>query len=87
MSTENIITESSTNIDDSGKLQLKEKVSYGVGDLASNLAWSMTGSFLLYFYTNVALVPVAAIGTILLIARIFDTVNDPFMGLLIDRTK
>lgn len=70
-----------------GKLSLKEKYSYGVGDFASNLIWTVLGSFLLYFYTDVALIPVAATGTIMLVSRILDAFIDPVIGAFIDRTN
>lgn len=68
-------------------LRLKEKISYGFGDLASNLMWGLVGSFLLYFYTDVALVPVAATGTLFLICRVLDAFIDPVIGGFIDRTN
>jgi GPH family glycoside/pentoside/hexuronide:cation symporter len=70
-----------------GKLSLKEKYSYGIGDFASNLMWGVLGSFLLYFYTDVALIPVAATGTIMLVSRILDAFFDPLVGSFIDRTN
>lgn len=69
------------------KLGFKEKISYGLGDLGSNLMWGIVGSFLLYFYTDVALIPVAATGTLILVARILDSIIDPVIGGFIDRTN
>lgn len=69
------------------KLGLKESISYGAGDLASNVMWGLISSFLLFFYTDVALIPVAATGTILLVSRVLDAVIDPVIGGLIDRTN
>lgn len=69
------------------KLAIGEKISYGFGDFASNLMWGLIGSFLLYFYTDVALIPVAATGTILLVSRILDAFIDPVVGGFIDRTN
>ncbi|PWV90591.1 GPH family glycoside/pentoside/hexuronide:cation symporter [Paenibacillus cellulosilyticus] len=70
-----------------GKLKLLEKMSYGFGDMASNLMWGIIGSFLLYFYTDVALIPAVATGTIMLVARILDAVIDPVIGNMVDRTN
>jgi glycoside/pentoside/hexuronide:cation symporter, GPH family len=69
------------------KLSVKEKFSYGFGDFASNLMWGVIGSFLLYFYTDVALIPVAATGTIFLLSRVLDAFIDPVIGGFIDRTN
>jgi GPH family glycoside/pentoside/hexuronide:cation symporter len=68
-------------------LALREKLSYGIGEVANNLAWTMVGGFLLYYYTNVALLPVAALGTLMLVSRGLDAFIDPFVGLMMDRTN
>ena len=62
------------------KLRIKEKISYGAGDFASNLIWGTLSSFLLYFYTDIALLPVVATGSIFLISRMLDAFIDPFVG-------
>lgn len=72
---------------ESPKLSLKEKISYGYGDAASNFVWGMVNSYLLFFYTDVFGITAAAAGTLFLVTRIFDAVNDPLMGIIVDRTK
>jgi len=69
------------------KLTLKEKISYGYGDIASNFVWGMVNSYLLFFYTDVFGITAAAAGTLFLITRIFDAANDPLMGILVDKTN
>ena len=64
-----------------------EKISYGLGDFACGLGWNVVGAFLLYFYTNVALLPAAAVGTLFLLSRLFDAGVDLGVGLLVDRTR
>jgi len=71
----------------SGKLAIKEKIGYGLGDTASNLYWTMFTNFLLFFYTDVFGITAAAAGTMLLISRFWDSINDPMMGIIADRTK
>jgi glycoside/pentoside/hexuronide:cation symporter, GPH family len=68
-------------------LGLGERISYGMGDLASNLPWNMVSGFLMYYYTNVAMLPVAALGTLFLLARGLDAFADPAIGVLVDRTQ
>lgn len=70
-----------------GQLSLKERIGYGAGDFASSMYWVIFAQFLMFFYTDVAGLPVAAVSTMLLATRLWDTVNDPVMGLLADRTK
>ncbi len=69
------------------KLSLREKLSYGFGDLASVLYWQTFMLYFTYFYTDVFIIPAAAAGTMFLVSRIWDGVNDPLMGMLADRTK
>lgn len=69
------------------KISLKEKIGYGLGDTASNLYFQMFVNFLLFFYTDVFGIPAAAAGTMLMVSRFWDAVNDPIMGVIADRTN
>lgn len=70
-----------------GKLSIVEKVGYGLGDTASNFFWKTFEYFLLYFYTDVFGLSAKAAGTMLLVTRIWDAINDPLVGYLADRTR
>lgn len=79
---------SSVNTKEQDKpLSLGVKVSYGAGDLASQFVWSLIGSYLMIFYTDVAMLPAAAISMIFLFARVWDAINDPLMGAIAERTR
>jgi GPH family glycoside/pentoside/hexuronide:cation symporter len=69
------------------RLSVREKIGYSLGDTASNLFFQSFMLFLMYFYTDVAGLPAAAIGTMFLVTRIWDAVNDPLMGMIADRTQ
>ncbi len=69
------------------KLNIKEKIGYGLGDAASSMFWKLFSMYLLFFYTDVFGIPAAAAGTMFLLTRIWDAANDPIMGVLADRTK
>ena len=69
------------------KLSLKEKLGYGLGDTASHFVWDMVGFWILIFYTDTFGISAAAAGTIMLIARVWDMVSDPVMGIIADRTN
>jgi len=69
------------------KLSLKEKIGYSLGDTASNLFFQTFIIFLPIFYTDVFGIPAAAMGTMFLVTRIWDAVNDPMMGMIADRTN
>lgn len=68
------------------RLSTGEKLGYGLGDTASHFVWDMVGFWLLVFYTDVLGITPAAAGTIMLVARIWDMVTDPIMGVIADRT-
>jgi GPH family glycoside/pentoside/hexuronide:cation symporter len=68
------------------KLSTKEKIGYGLGDTASNFFFQTFNIFLLYYYTDVFGLAPAAVGTMFLLARFWDAVNDPMMGVVADRT-
>jgi sugar (glycoside-pentoside-hexuronide) transporter len=69
------------------KLSFARKLGYGLGSSASNFTWQMVSFYLLFFYTDVFGIPAAVAGTILLAARIFDGLNDPVVGYIVDRTR
>ncbi|OUW83778.1 MAG: sugar transporter [Saprospirales bacterium TMED214] len=69
------------------RLSWREKVGYGLGDTASNLYWKTFEFFLMYFYTDVFGIKAGAAGTMLLVTRIWDAINDPLVGYFADRTR
>ena len=69
------------------KLGFKERFCYSLGSLASNLVWTALGAFIVIFYTDIALIPAATVGAILLVSRIFDGFSDIGMGIIVDRGK
>ena len=80
-----IATQQNKNDTDAVRLTWTEKLGYGLGDFGSNIVWGMSITFLLYFYTDVFGISAAAAGTLLLVARIFDAILDPVMGLITER--
>ncbi|CEJ44915.1 MFS transporter [Umezakia ovalisporum] len=69
------------------KLDLKTKIAYGAGDLGPAITANISIFFLLVFFTNVAGIPAGLAGSILMIGKIWDAINDPIIGLLSDRTQ
>ena len=68
------------------KLSRKTKLAYGAGDLGAAIVTAINGFFLLNFLINVAGLRPGTAGTIFLIVKIWDAVNDPIIGWLTDRT-
>lgn len=71
---------------DTTPLSFREKVGYGLGDMASNFYMGFFGLFLLYYYTDVFGISPAAAATMLLVTKVVDAISDPVMGLIADRT-
>ena len=69
------------------KISVKEKVSYGMGDLACNTIFTVISSYLMFFYTDIAGIGLGAIGIIMSVSRVVDAVTDPMMGVVVDKTK
>lgn len=71
----------------SNRVSVNERFSYAMLDTAGQLVFTVISSYLLYFYTDVAKLPVATAGIILLVARLFDGIDAPIWGTIIDLTK
>lgn len=63
-----------------------DNIAYSMGNLGSNLVFGMAMFYMTYFYTDIMLIPAAATGVLFLVARFWDAINDPIMGMLVDRT-
>jgi len=61
-------------------------LSYGLGDAGTGMAASLLGFYLFIFYTSAAGLPAWMAGLVLMIARLWDAINDPVVGWLSDRT-
>ena len=66
----------SVSTDSNRVVSFGEKVSYGITEIACNPMYTIFCSFLVFFYTDVIGVNAAAVGTIILISRIFDGFSD-----------
>ncbi|HAC63849.1 MAG TPA: MFS transporter [Cyanothece sp. UBA12306] len=68
------------------KLNFTTKLAYGAGDFGPAIAANVLVFYLLYFFTDVAGLPAGLAGSILMIGKISDAINDPIVGVLSDRT-
>lgn len=69
------------------KVSSFEKFSYGIGCFGQNLIYGLMSSYLMIFYTDSFGLAAATVGTLFLIARIWDAVMDPIIGVLVDRVN
>ena len=61
--------------------------SYGLGDAGTGLAATQLGFYLFPFFIGYAGLPALIAGSILMLIKIWDAINDPFIGWLSDRTN
>lgn len=71
---------------DRAKTSPKLAFCYAFGEVASNMSWYMINNYLMLFYTDVVTLSAGAISMIMLIARVWDALNDPMIGSMADRT-
>lgn len=69
------------------RLTLREKASYGVGALGKDMACGIVNTFLMFYFTDVVGLAPAFLGVLFLVGRIWDAVNDPMAGWLVDNTR
>lgn len=64
----------------------KEKASYGFAAVGSFMMANVIASYLSYFLTDILIVPTLFVTLLMTVARVWDMINDPVMGVMIDRT-
>lgn len=68
-------------------LTMKERICFTVGAFGRSGIYTLMSMFTLVFFQNGAGLSLSQGTTIILIGRVFDALNDPVMGMIVDRTK
>ena len=68
-------------------IRFKDKLGYAMGDMGGIMTFGLVSSFLNMFYTDVLGISAAKITVLMIVARIWDAVNDPLWGAFIDSRK
>ncbi len=71
----------------SEKLSWWAKIGYGLGDIYGGGSGVVISFYYLIFLTDVVRIAPALAGTVILISKIYDSITDPFEGILADRTR
>lgn len=66
---------------------IKDKVGYLLGDFGNDFSFLLVNTFLMVFYTDVFGISAAAVGTLFLVARVWDAITDVLWGRFIDFRK
>ena len=69
------------------KVPMKEKIGYGLGAIGIDLSYGLCVSFFMNYTTDVLLVSSVYMGLVLALARIWDGINDPIMGTIVNNTR
>ncbi len=69
------------------KIPFRTKLAYGAGELGPAMTGNVLIFFLLFFLTNVAGLNPALAGSIYMVGKLWDAINDPLIGILSDKTK
>ena len=64
-----------------------QKAAFGIGAIGKDMVYALSASYVMYYYQDLLGLSATFVGTILMIARVFDALNDPFMGVLVAKTR
>lgn len=68
-------------------LKIKDYIFFSMAQFASSAITGLVQGYLLFYYTVCVGISPTAVGTMFLVSKIFDALNDPLMGAIVDRTR
>lgn len=69
------------------RLPWSSKLSFGMGAFGKDLVYALVGTYLMKYLTDVRLVDPAFVGVLFMATRLWDAVNAPVMGMVVDNTR
>lgn len=63
----------------------KEKLAFSIGALGQGMIYAMMSSYISDYYLNVLQLAPMFVLLLMLLARVWDAINDPLMGVIVDR--
>ncbi len=73
-------------LNNSGKLDFRTKIGYGIGGICDNTLYTLSGTYLLLYLTTVAGVAPAVAGAISAVGSVWEAIIGPFIGFGSDNT-
>lgn len=65
----------------------RQKAAFGIGAVGKDMVYALSSSYVMYYYQDIISLSASFVGVILMAARIFDALNDPFMGVVVAKTR
>jgi sugar (glycoside-pentoside-hexuronide) transporter len=75
------------NAHEKNRTGVLERSSYALYFVGQNIFYMFIINFLMLFYTDYRFMAPAAVGVIFLVARVWDAVNDPLFGIIVDKSR
>ena len=69
------------------KLTKTQTAAFGIGAVGKDMVYALSANYVMYFYQDILGLSATFVGLILMIARVFDAINDPFMGIIVAKTR
>ena len=69
------------------KKDFGNRIFYTCGSIGSSLIYTLVSGFYMFFLTQIQALNSVVVGTAFMLTRIWDAVNDPLMGIIIQKTK
>ena len=66
---------------------MRDKIGYGLGDFGCNMSFAFINNYLMVFYVTCMGIKAKHFAIIILLAKIFDAINDPIIGGICDASK
>ena len=75
------------NENNTGRLPARQKYAFGIGAIGKDAIVNLVGAFLMLYFTDTLGLNPAFVGVLFAVARIWDAINDPMMGMICDNTR
>ena len=69
------------------ELTFRQKAAFGIGAVGKDMVYALSSSYVMYYYQDVLGLSASFVGLVLMAARLFDALNDPFMGVVVAKTR
>jgi len=71
------------------RIKKRNRLTYGIGTIGRDMVYSLVSMYLIFYLTDIIRLPTATmwwVAGIIFAGRIFDAINDPIMGFIVDNT-